>query len=242
MSKPTKELAKTPPSKPALLKEFDGIRKRVETIRNLGRRAGHESILLGHDLNRVKAEIGTRQGGDHTSEKAKSQFATLLPWKELVEQQTGLGYDACNRCMQLALAAKKQIPILTSADVLKKPLSALPAARQTEVLTALEKAADGRSMTDLMYAFGAWKDKKSKGPPKATKASAAKRGENATDEVLTQAQLMELGKGHIGTVQEIDLSGAYKALDTDDLASLENVVSAFLANITGALKERRKAA
>ena len=239
MSKATsKAIVKAEPDKPAMLKEFDPIRRRVETIRSLGRRVGHESILLGHDLNQLKKQLGTKHGGDHTSKKASLQTANLLPWTELVEQQTGMSYSVCHRCMQLAEAAKKHIPVLTSEDVLKKPLSELPAPRQAEVCKALEKAADGRSMTELMYQFGAWKDKAAKAPPKPTKTSAANRNANAKNETLTAEQLMEQAKEDITALHDMHIGEAWKHLDTEDLADLENKLIAYMTAVSAELKLR----
>lgn len=233
------QLAKSEPDKPVMLKEFDGIRLRVKTIQDLGRRASHESILLGHDLNLLKKQIGTKKGGDQKSEKSKLQSATLIPWKELVEQQTGLSYDTCHRCMQLADGAKKHIPILTASDVLQKPLSALPEARQGEVVKALEKAADGQSMNQLMHSFGVWKDKAHKSPPKATKESAANRNANASNQALTAEQLMAQAKEDIGTMHDIHIGEAWKTLDTEDLADLENKLVAYHEAVAAELKARK---
>lgn len=220
-----------------MLKEFSAARKHVENIREAGRRASHESILLGHELNRLKLEVGAKQGGDR---KSSLQTANLIPWDELVEQQTGLSYATCHRCMQLATGAKKHIPILTAGDVLKTPFNALPEARQAEVSKALEKAADGRSMTQMMFDFGVWKEKKLNHPPKPTKASAAKRKANAEDETLQQQELMKLTEEHIETLEQITLAAAFKAADTERLAAMENAVDALKQAIADELKTRRK--
>lgn len=231
------KIVKHEETKPAPMKEFDAARKHVENIREFGRRASHESILLGHELNRLKLEVGAKHGGDR---KSSSQTANLIRWDDLVAEQTGLSYDTCNRCMQLATAAKKHIPVLTSSDVLKKPFNALPEARQAEVVKALEKAADGRSMTQLMFDFGAWKEKGKHAPPKPTKASAAKRAENAGNETLTAAQLMEAAKEDRDALHDMRLGAAWKALDTADLADLENLLNAYAADVAAELKTRRK--
>lgn len=234
----SKALTMTGPGKPALLKEFDAARKHVENIREFGRRASHESILLGHELNRLKLELKITRGGDR---KSNPQSAGLIGWEDLLEQQTGLSADTCNRCMQLATAAKKHIPVLTSSDVLKQPFNALPEARQAEVVKALEKAADGRSMTQLMFDFGAWKDKGKNTPPKPTKASAANRKANAENETLTAAQLMETAKEQRNALHDMHLGAAWKALDTADLADLENKLAAYATDVATELKTRRKA-
>jgi hypothetical protein len=251
---------------PALMKEFSAARQHVENIREAGRRASHESILLGHELNRLKLELKVGRGGDR---KSNPQSAGLIGWEELLEQQTGLSADTCNRCMQLAQGAKKHIPILTAGDVLKTPFNALPEARQAEVSKALEKAADGRSMTQMMFDFGVWKEKKLNHPPKPTKASAAKRNANKNDETLQAAELMALTEEHIETLEQITLAAAFKAADderlhvaceaslklcsaqteelitrkssTSLLASMENAVDALKQAIADELKQRRKA-
>lgn len=160
-------VVKTEPEKPELMKEFEPARRHVENIREAGRRASHESILLGHELNRLKLELGVKAGRP----KQLPQSAVIKPWATLVEEQTGLSIDTCDRCMQLAAGAKKHIPILMAGDVLKTPFSALPESRQTEVSKALEKAADGRSMAQMMLDFGVWKEKKSKAPPPGGKSA-----------------------------------------------------------------------
>lgn len=227
--------------KPALLKEFDAARRHAVAILEHARRAAHESILLGHELNRLKLELGIQRGGDRKSAGIKDADANLIPWGDLVFQQTGVSYDTCQRCMHLATAAKKHIPILTSSDVLKTPFNALPAARQTEVVKALEKAADGRSMTQMMFDFGAWKEKKLNHPPKPTKASAAKRNANKNDETLQAAELIKLTEEHIETLEQITLAAAFKAADTERLAAMENAVDALKQAIAEELKTRRKA-
>lgn len=225
---------------PNQLAEFDTARKHAANIIEHGRRTVHESILFGHELNRLKLELGTKRGGDQKSDKSKLQSATLIPWKELVVQQTGQSYDTCNRCMQFALAAKKHIPVLTSKDVLQNPFTALPAARQTEVGKALEKAADGRSMSQMMVDFGAWKDKPKNAPPKPTKASAAKRAANADDATLQMEQLALLSEEHIEYIENIIGAEAFDALDSERLAHFENVVTALLKAITTKAQERKK--
>ncbi len=224
----------------AHLKEFDTARRHVASILEHGRRTVHESILLGHELTRLKLELGRKQGGDHTSTKASLQTANLLPWDELVEQQTGLSYATCNRCMQLSVAAKKHIPVLTSKDVLQTPFNALPEVRQAEVVKALEKAADGRSMSQLMVDFGAWKEKKKNIPPPPNKQSAAKRAANANDATLQAEQLMQLSEEHIDYIENITGAEAFKALPTDRLAHFENILTALQTVIGEELKTRRK--
>lgn len=222
------------------MKEFDTARRHVESIRELGRRAAHTSILLGHELLRLKAELGIKRGGDMKS-GSKPQTAVLIPWQQLVEQQTGLSIDTCDRCMQLAQAAKKHIPLLTANDVMKTPFSALPQARQTEVIRTLEKAADGQSMTQLMFQFGAWKEKKKAAPPKATKETAKKRTNNAADEALQVENLRTAAK------EMVDNLGTYLAafgeckqvLDLDELAAWENAADAIKAAAAAEIKRRK---
>lgn len=235
---------KQPPAaagKIKLMREFDAARKHVANIENLGRRTVHESILLGHSLNQAKELLGTKRGGDHTSEKAKSQSATLLPWRDLVEQQTGYSYDTCQRCMLLATGAKKHIAVLTAPDVLKKPLSALPKARQEEVVKALKSATDGQTFGDLMDAFGVTKAKKPHGPPKPTKQSAETRVSNQQDEALQQQALMDLSEEHITSLEQITLAAAYKALDTDRLSVMEQAIDGLKKEVAAELANRRKA-
>jgi len=218
------------------LAEFDAARGHVAAIREAGRRASHESLLLGVELNRLKLALGVKRGGD----RANPQSAGLLPWEKLIEQQTNLSADTCQRCMQLASAAKKHIPILTAGDVLEQPFSELPAARQAQITKALLTAADGRSMTQLMLAFGAWKQKKTNNPPTATTASAAKRTANKHDQTLQLGLLIELSEEHLRMVQDITLAGAYKAMETGRLAHFENTASELVAALSAELTGRRK--
>lgn len=239
----SRALVKAEPDKPAKLKEFDTARKHVETIRELGRRASHTSILLGHELLRLKAELGERRGGNRKGKHQSTQNANFDRWDDLVEAQTGLSYDTCQRCMTLAQAAKKHLPLLTAKDVIEKPFSALPAARQTEVLKTLEKVADGQSMNQLMHAFGAWKDKKAPAPPKATKQSAKKRAENANDEVLQALLTSESAEEFLNQVQSITVGfPEFQGVLTDeDLAAWETQTAALLEAVRGELKKRRAA-
>lgn len=234
----SKALAK---ADPVHLKEFDQARRYVSDIRELGRKAQHLSLLLGFELNKQKAALGIKRGGDQKSEESKTLGASLIPWHDLVKQQTGLSHDACDRWMTIAKGASKSLPILMSKDVLEKPFSELPEKRQEEVMKILHKAVDGQTMHEMMVGFGVWKEKKPHGPPKPTKQSAANRSANADDEVLTQAELMELAKGHAVTIEDITLAGAFKALDTDHLSSFENLASKLLSEITTELKSRKAA-
>lgn len=237
------KIVKHEDKEPALLKEFDTARKHAANILEHARRTSHESILLGHELNRLKAESGVQRGGDRKSAEIKLSRESLIGWDELVEQQIGMPYSSAARCMQLATAAKKHIPVLTSEDVLKTPFNALPEQRQAEVVKALEKAADGRSMTQLMFDFGAWKEKKISTPPKATKASAKKRAENKADEVL-QALLTSKGATDLfNQVQSITVGFTeFQGVLTDaDLAAWETQTTALLSAIQTELKTRRKA-
>lgn len=211
---PTSATVAEVPASKGLMPEFDAARAHVESIREHGRRAAHESILLGHELNRLKKELGVSRGGDR---KSKPQSAVLIPWQDLVEQQTGLSIDTCDRCMTLAAAAKKHIPILTAGDVLETPFAALPEKRKAEVVKALEKAADGQSMTQMMFAFGAWKDKKPNTPPKPTKASAAKRLENQGNEALQLETLAKHAEENVIAVEHMTMGEAWKALDRERL-------------------------
>ncbi len=228
-------------AKPEPLKEFEPARALIADIRELGQRAQHKSLLLGFELNKLKLAIGSKHGGDRKSEKSSSHGDNLIPWDKLVEQQTGLSYPTCQRWMTIAKGAAKSLPILMAPDVLKKPFNELPATRQTEVLKVLNKAADGHTMAELMVNFGIWTYKKPHTPPKPTKASAAKRAANAADEVLTQEELMDLAKDHLIKVEDFTMVAAFKALDTDHLASFENAAKALHEAITAELKERRKA-
>lgn len=228
-------------SKPAQMQEFDQARKYVAEIGHLGRKAQHVSLLLGFELNKVKAALGERRGGDRKSADQKPHGAVFDRWEDLVFQQTGLSVDTCTRWMTIAKGASKSLPILTAKDVMEKPFHMLPEKRQEEVSKILNKAVDGRTMHEMMVAFGIWKEKKPHGPPKPTKQSAANRSANADDEVLTQAELMELAKGHAVTIEDITLAGAFKALDTDHLSSFENLASKLLSEITTELKSRKAA-
>lgn len=224
-------------AEPIQMKEFAAARQHVENIREAGRRASHESILLGHELNRLKLELGVKHGGA----RASTQSAYLKPWRELIVEQTGLSEDTCDRCMKIAKGAAKSIPILMAPDVLKKPFSELPEARQAEVAKILHKAVDGMSMHQMMLSFGAWKDKGLNHPPKATKKSAANRKANAEDETLSAAQLMEAAKEQRDALHDMHLGEAWKSLDTADLADLDNKLTAYHSAVAEELKARRKA-
>lgn len=232
----SKALTKTDPSQ---MKEFETARRHASNIMEHARRTSHESILFGHELNRVKNLLGERRGGDRKTQDQSLHVQTLIPWTELVEQQTGIPYASAHRCMQLAAAAKKHIPILTAPDVLKNPFNALPAARQTEVFKVLEKVADGQSMNQLMHSFGAWKDKPRKSPPPPTKESAANRNENANNQTLTAEQHMEQAKEDINVLADMHLGESWKHLDTEDLADLENKLTAYTAAVAAEHKARK---
>jgi len=233
------QLAKAEPDKPVLLKEFDLARKYVTEIRNLGRKAQHLSLLLGFELNKQKAALGERRGGDRKSADQKPHGAVFDRWEDLVYQQTGLSVDTCERWMKIAKGASKSLPILMAKDVLEKPFSDLPEERQQEVTKVLHKAVDGQTMHQMMLTFGVWKDKAAKSPPKATKESAANRNANASNQALTAEQLMAQAKEDIGTVYDIHIGEAWKTLDTEDLADLQNKLVAFHAAVAAALNARK---
>lgn len=236
-SKTCKERAKEgqlTTGKPTMMREFDAARRHASNIREYGRRAAHESILLGLELRRLKLDLGVRKGPN------KPHVAVYSgTWQDLVEQQTGLSIDTCDRCMHLAIAASKHVRILTSKDVLETPFNALPEKRQEEVIKTLEKAVDGQTMHQMMLHFGAWKDKTHKAPPKATKESAKNRTDNANNQTLTAEQLMEQAKEDINTLNDMYIGEAWKALDTADLADLENKLTAYTAAVAAEHKARK---
>lgn len=229
-------LAKTEPDKPAPMKEFDRARAHIAKIGELGRRAQHEMLLFGLELNKLKKELEPKRGGDQKSEKSKLHGATLIPWKDLVSQQTGQSYDTCHRWMEIAKGASKSLPILMAKDVLEKPFSALPEARRMEVEKVLNKAVDGQTMHQLMLSFGVWKDKAHKSPPKPTKQSAENRSENASNQTLTAAQFMAQAKDEINVLHDMHIGGSWNYLDEADLADLENKLTAYLADVSAKLK------
>lgn len=227
-------------AEPVRLKEFDAARTLIADIRDLGQRAQHKSLLLGFELNKLKLSLGVKRGGDRKS-GSNPHGAGLIGWEALVEQQTGLSADTCDRWMKIAKGAAKSIPILTSKDVLAKPFRELPEARQAEVEKILHKAVDGQTMHQMMLSFGVWKDKGLNHPPKATKASAAKRNANKSDETLSAAQLMEVAKNDLNALHDMHLGEAWKSLDTDDLADLDNKLNAYHEAVAAELKTRRRA-
>lgn len=238
----SKALTTTPKGdKPATLKQFDTARRHATEITNLGRRAAHVSVLLGHELNRLKAELGAGHGGDR---KSSSQVANLIPWPELVAQQTGLSYDTCQRCMKVATGAKKQLAILTAADVLKKPLSALPAKRQEEVVAAISKATDGMTMAQLMIEFGAWKEPKSKAPPKGGKSpkNDFKGGASNRTTDLDPEAMRELALQNGNTLRDIIQGGSWEYLNDDELAALDAMIDGWKVQTAALIKSREDAA
>lgn len=248
----TVKIVKADPETPALMKEFETARRHVQAIREHGRRAAHESILLGQELNRLKLQLGTKRGGDHKSAESKSQSATLIPWRELVAQETGLSYDTCDRCMTLASAARKHIPVLTAGDVLKSPFHKLPAVRQAEVVKALEKAADGRSMAQMMFDFGAWKEKKKNTPPPGGKSAkndfkggaSTRYAENeGNDEAEMFTAMRDLAKEHhIPDIIAMRDGNAWQCLDEDDATHLTNELTKWLELLKQHASERQTAA
>lgn len=244
-SKTCKERAKegqlaTVPAQPVMMKEFDQARRYVADIRELGRKAQHLSLLLGFELNKQKAALGERRGGDRRSADQKPHRAVFDRWEDIVEQQTGLSVDTCTRWMLIAKGASKSLPILTSKDVLEKPFSELPETRQNEIIKVLHKAVDGQTMHEMMLRFGVWKDKARKAPPKPTKTSAANRHANAANETLTAEQLMEQAKEDITALHDMHIGEAWKHLDTEDLADLENKLTAYMTAVSAELKLRGK--
>ncbi|MGV3664299.1 MAG: hypothetical protein ACO1TE_29270 [Prosthecobacter sp.] len=238
-AKPAAALAVAEPDKPALMPEFAAARGYIAKIQNLGRQAQHLSVLLGLELLKQKEALGIKAG--RPSAKLP-HGAVIKSWEQIVVEQTGLSKDTCDRWMAIAKGARKSLPILTAPDVLEKPFSELPEARQTEVEKILHKAVDGQTMHEMMNAFGVWKEKAAKNPPKATKASAAKRKANQADETLQQEQLIELAEEQLTSIEQIGLAEAYLSLDTDRLSAFETVVDALKAKIAAELKERRRKA
>jgi hypothetical protein len=222
------------------MKAFDTARKHVANILELGRRAAHTSLLLGHELNRLKVEAGAKHGGDR---KSSSQTANLIPWDELVEAQTGLSYDTCQRCMKLAEAAKKHIPLLTAEDVLNKPFSALPEQRQKQVIKTLEKAADGRSMSQMMLDFGAWKEKKAKAPPAGGKSAKNdfKGGAHNRGDDLDPAVLRSTALENMTSIRDMRQGGTWQHLDDDELSAQHNQLEGWLHDIALLIKTRKDA-
>lgn len=224
------------------LPEFDQARRYVSEIRELGRRAQHISLLLGFELNKQKAALGIKRGGDRKSEGSKPHRAVLIPWQQLVYEQTGLSADTCDRWMTIAKGASRHLPILMSKDVLEKPFIELPEQRQQEVLKVLHKAVDGQTMHQMMTGFGVWKDKDIKTPPKATKESAANRNANANSQTFTAEQLQQQAKDDINTLADMHLNGGWQHLDDADLSDLENKLTAYLTDISGLIKNRKGSA
>lgn len=215
------------------------------------RRAAHESILLGQELNRLKLELGTKRGGDHKSAESKCSSSTLIPWKELVAQETGLSYETCNHCMTLASSAKKFIPVLTAGDVMKSPFHSLPAVRQAEVVKALEKAADGRSMAQMMFDFGAWKEKKKNTPPPGGKSAKndfkggakTRYADGAEDDeaVMYEAKRDLAKEHHIPYIIAMRDGGAWMCLDEADAVILTNVLDQWLTRLKQHATDRQTA-
>jgi len=222
------------------IKAFDTARKHVANIIEHGRRATHESILLGHELLRLKGELGIKAG--RPSEKLP-QSAVIIPWADMVEGQTGLSIDTCDRCMKLAEACKKNIPILTQADVLNKPFTALPEARQKEVVKALEKAADGRSMSQMMLDFGAWKEKKAKAPPAGGKSAKNdfKGGAHNRGDDLDPAVLRSTALENMTSIRDMRQGGTWQHLNDDELSAQHNQLEGWLHDIALLIKTRRDA-
>lgn len=230
-STPTKVIIGTP------MKEFDQARKHISNVHEHGRRTQHELILLGIELNKQKAALGVKAG------RPSGKFphaAEIKSWDALVVEQTGLSLDTCDRWMKIAKGAQKSIPLLMASDVLEKPFSALPEKRQREIEAVLHKAVDGKTMHEMMNTFGVWKEKKKNAPPKATKESAKKRAENAADETLSAATLMATAKEQTNALHDHHVGGAWKSLDTADLADLETKMLAYHADVKAELEERRK--
>ena len=235
------QLVKAGQGKIVLMKEFDQARRYVSEIRELGRKAQHMLVLLGFELNKQKAALGERRGGDRKSADQKPHVAVFDRWEDIVEQQTGLSVDTCDRWMKIAKGASKSLPILMAKDVIEKPFSALPEARQQEVEKILHKAVDGQTMHSLMLTFGVWKDKAHKSPPKATKQSAANRNANADNQTLTAEQRMKVAKEDTNTLHDMHTGEAWMSLDDSDLADLENKIKAFGLAVAAELKLRKGA-
>lgn len=238
-SKTCKERAKegqltTTTGAPALMKEFDQARRYVADIRELGRKAQHLSVLLGFELNKQKAALAVRKGPNKPHGAVYSGT-----WEVLVTEQTGLSMDTCDRWMTIAKGAAKSLPILTAKDVLEKPFSALPEPRQNEIIKALHKAVDGQTMHQMMLTFGVWKDKAHKSPPKGTTQSAATRAANAANQTLTAEQLMQQAKDDRDALHDMHIGEAWKHLDTEDLADLENKLTAYTAAVAAEHKARK---
>lgn len=249
------ELTVVPPESSAALVDLSAMfapaRAHVAELRELGRRANHVSILLGAELNRLKKELGVQRGGD----RAKPQNAALPPWKDIVEAQTGLSIDTCDRLMKLAEAGKKHIPVLTAADVVEKPFAALPEARQVEVKKAIAKVADAGTMHQLMLDFGVIPPpKKVNLPPPGGKSpkndfkggadtrakATAEGGATAKIEHLRELARDEHLHGGAGVISMRE-GGAWKYLEDADLVALENALQAWAADVGALIKERKEA-
>lgn len=226
---------------------FAPARAYVAEIVQLGRRANHLSVLLGHELNRVKKELGERRGGNRS--KQSTQPANFAPWEQMVVKETGLSYDTCNRCMKLAEAGKKFIPLLGAEDVISTPFLQLPEARQKEVTKAIQKVVDLQTMTQLMLDFGVAKPKKSNMPPKGGKSAknefkggAANRDQEESDGASYESRQIlardEHLNGEAGVIAMRD-GEAWRCLEDADLAALDNALDLWRTAIAAEANTRK---
>lgn len=206
------------------------VRSLVGELRELGRRASHISLLIGAELLRLKAELKVTQGGNRRS---KPQTA-VLNWETIVTEETGLSMDTCQRCMKLAVEARRRHPDLLDADLLDTSFAALPAPRQDELLTHLRQVADGRTMSQMWFDFGLCKNGPQPPPPGGKSAKNGMKGgatnRSSTDDLSLEDRLEQARKDG-NTVIDIYTAGMWKELETDELSHLSQRLDGWIETI-----------
>jgi hypothetical protein len=193
-------------------------------------------------LRREHPELAQR-GGDRRSKSNVDfdQKMTLRGWLELHAPE--VKYATAQRFLAVTESVACEYPAIVGPKVARSidlaTLVTTPAKKLDDRLAAkqleLFEWVNGTSQRSWLDRFSPQRHT----PPKATKASAAKRKANANDETLMQQQLMELSEEHITQIEDIATAGAFKALDTDRLAAFENAVDGLKAVIAAELKMRR---
>jgi hypothetical protein len=134
---------------PSLEAKFATVKQYHEMVRASFAQGAAFMILCGVELIRLQKEFGETRGGDHR--KQKFQTETLA---ELVEKHTGISKTTAWRYKEMAKAAKKRIPLLDAAELLSTPVGQLPDLRRKQLYSAVKKATDSQTATQLMMDWG----------------------------------------------------------------------------------------
>lgn len=92
---------------PDALPAFDLARQHAAVLTHGVKTTVAATIAFGLELLHIREALGYNRGGDRTT--PDSGDTKRLPWKTLVEQQTGFSYASCNRFTQTAQAIRDNL-------------------------------------------------------------------------------------------------------------------------------------